>query len=77
MPEPRPLNHDRGRPVTIRTASKMSLTDTATVVAPTDSRPRCRRCGHVVFTAESIRLGIGLACRRALAHYRRDGGQRG
>lgn len=68
MPEPRPSNHDdRGRPVTIRTASNMSHIDTATVVDPADSRPRCRRCGHVVFTAESIRLGIGLACRRALA----------
>lgn len=71
------LTDDRGRPVTFRTASKMSHIDTVTLVDPVDTRPRCRRCGHVVFTAESIRLGIGLACRRALANYRRYGGQRG
>lgn len=61
-------DNDRGRLVTTQTASKMStLTDSHSVDRAGDDRPRCRRCGHVVFSSVSIRVGIGLACRRALA----------
>lgn len=67
MPEPTP-NHDRARPDVDQAGSRMSIaTDAPTVCPAEDNRPRCRRCGHVVFTAASVQLGIGLACRRALA----------
>lgn len=60
-------SHDRGRPLTTDGPITSIATDHSMVDAGTDHRPRCRRCGHVVFSAVSIRVGIGLACRRALA----------
>lgn len=61
--------NDRSRPGSdSQTASQMSITNDPSMVAATaDTRPRCCRCGHVVFSQTSIRIGIGLACRRALA----------
>lgn len=59
-------DNDRGRPVTIQTASRMStLTDSPSVPSQTDDRPRCRKCQHVVWTERSIASGLGTDCRRA------------
>lgn len=62
--------NDRGRPVTTQTASRMStLTDTPDC---TDDRPRCVRCGHVVFTAPAILTGLGRDCRRIVVRAARE-----
>lgn len=35
-------------------------------VASADTTPRCRCCGHVITSEESIAAGIGRDCRRRL-----------
>ncbi len=68
MPDTDHLNDDGARLGVDQAGSRMSAgIDACTVRPRTDNRPRCRRCGHVVFSATSVQLELGLACRRALA----------
>lgn len=57
-------SNDRGRPVTIRTPSKMSLTDSNFNSTQIDGQIRCTRCGAILSADESIRRELGPVCRR-------------
>ena len=63
--------NDRGRPGANRTASKMSDDDKA-IVLPIDDQIRCTRCGHVVWSPESVAAGVGRDCRRLLRRVARE-----
>ena len=67
------LGNDRGGPVPTKAASRLSITTDTTIPLEESRRPRCRRCGRVLFTAESIRLGIGWDCRRGRTLEDREG----
>lgn len=61
-------DNDRTRPAANGTGSGATDGHTnETSVAVATDRPRCQNCGHPVFSAESIQIGIGRDCRRALA----------
>lgn len=59
------MSHEngRGRLAGNQTTSNANHDDQTTVSA---DRPRCAHCGHVIWSAESIRAGIGRDCRRAV-----------
>lgn len=46
--------------------------DNLDTVDCTDNRPRCVRCGHVVFTAPAILTGLGRDCRRIVVRAARE-----
>lgn len=58
-----PPSNDRGRPVTIRTPSKMSLTDSIANSTPNSDATRCRCCGRVLTAESSVRVELGPVCR--------------
>lgn len=56
--ESRPSDRAAASSTTIKNVLSLSLEGHVA------ERPRCRRCGHPVFSPESIRLGVGRDCRR-------------
>lgn len=58
-----PADMGRGRPLAQERPLNVVPTDSHD---STDPRPRCRRCGHVVFAEASIATLLGRDCRRAL-----------
>lgn len=62
-------DNENGRPWQGGPMSSTAIND-STIVLPDDhlraEMPRCRECGHVVFSRESIAAGIGRDCRRRL-----------
>ncbi|WP_425465182.1 DUF6011 domain-containing protein [Nocardioides humi] len=59
----------RSGPATHGPAPENSTTTTKfiTECTPTDDVVRCTRCGHVVWTEESVRRELGPVCRRLVA----------
>jgi len=58
------LDNDRGRPAANQAASDVISDGDTSMVAASADVPRCTRCGHPIWSTESIRLGIGRDCRR-------------
>ena len=64
------LERRESRPVASRTATSSTAIKNKVIVPATPDQivepERCRECGHVITSVESIEVGIGRDCRRRL-----------